>query len=152
MPILKGVIAMVDQALVEKGGRPLRVLVEAPSPLSFPVKEALALPGAQVTHCAGPPRGLGLPCPVTVGCACWRAEAADVVVAALGLGDSEGGDIVRCLRDRYPDLPVVVLAWQSDVLAGRADIEGCEVVVFPWTTRKLHAAIRRVTGALLPGT
>lgn len=135
---------MVEHAVVGIEGPPLRVLVEAPSPLSFPVKEALALPGAEVTYCGGPSCGLCLPCPVTIGCACWRADDVDVVVAALGLGE-EGRPIVLGLRERYPSLPVIVFAWRSDVLAGRADIEGCEVVVFPWTRRKLHDAIRHVT-------
>lgn len=134
---------MVKQAMAGVGSRPLRVLVEAPSPISFPVKEARALPGAEVTYCGGPSYGSGLPCPVVVGCGCWRAEEADVVVAALGLGNGEERDIVLGLRRQYPDLPVVVLAWRSDVLAGRADIDGCEMVVFPWTRRKLHEAINR---------
>ncbi len=138
---------MTEQAVVNTGGRRLRVVVEAPSPLSFPVKELLAMPGADVTFCGGPPSHLGLPCPVTVGCACWRAEDADVVVAALGMGDDCGRPIVLGLRQRYPKLPVVILAWRADVLAGRTDIEGCETVVFPWTTRKLHEAIRRASGS-----
>lgn len=136
---------MTDKSVVSGEDTALRVLVEAPSPWSFPVKEALSMPGVAVTYCPGPAAGMRLPCPVTVGCACWRAEDADVVVAALGLAESEGREIVAGLRQRYPDLPVIVLAWRSDVGAGRADIEGCEVVVFPWTTRKLHDAIGRAT-------
>lgn len=136
---------MNDETLRDPGEQALRVLVEAPSPWSFPVKEALTIPGVAVTYCPGPAWGTRLPCPVTVGCACWRAEEADVVISALGLGEREGREIVAGLRQRYPDLPVVVLAWRSDVGAGRTDIEGCEVVVFPWTTRKLRDAIGRAT-------
>lgn len=133
---------MTGETAVHIGERPTQVLVEAPSPISFAVKETLAMPGVQVTYCPGPTAGQ--PCPVTAGCACWRADHADVIVSALGLGDPEARRIVLGLRQQHPDVPLVVLAWRSDVVAGYTDVEGCEVVVFPWTTHKVQGAIRRV--------
>ena len=133
---------MTGDTVVHMGKRPIQVLVEAPSPISFAVKEALAMPGVEVTYCPGP--NAGQPCPVTAGCACWRANDADVIVSALGLGDPEARRIVLGLRQQHPDVALVVLAWRSDVVAGYADIEGCDVVTFPWTTHKVQGAIRRL--------
>ena len=138
----------MDEPITIRDERPLRVLVEAPAPWNWAVKEAKSLPGVEVTYCPGPATHTDLPCPVTAGQGCWRAEDADVIIAGLGVNYAEGRRIVRGLREQHPDTPVVVLAWRTDVLRDDGLLDGCETVVFPWTTHKVREAVERALGVV----
>jgi hypothetical protein len=125
----------------ENGQRRMRVLVEAPAqPWHFTVKEAQELEHCDVTFCGGPAEGHG-PCPITVGRACPFGSDFDVVVAGLGLDTSDGRDILTNLKLAYPNAHVVVQAWPADLERHPELLDGCQVIVFPWTTQKLCAAV-----------
>jgi hypothetical protein len=126
---------------VGNGNRRRRVLVEAPAqPWHFTMKEARQLDDCDVTFCGGPAEGHG-PCPITVGRACPFGTDFDVVVAGLGLDTGEGRDIVTNLKTAYPGAHLVVQAWPADLERHRDLLEGCRVIVFPWTTQKFCAAV-----------
>ena len=136
----------MDEPITIREERPLRILVEAPAPWNWAVKEAKSLPGVEVIYCPGPATHADLPCPVTAGQKCWRAEDADVIIAGLGVNYPEGRRIVEGLRAQHPDTPVVVLVWRADLNNSVDVLDGCETVVFPWTTRKVSAAVDRALG------
>lgn len=121
--------------------RPHRVLVEAPPyPWHSLVKEAERLGACDVTLCGGP-SCTHEPCPVAHGEPCPKADEVDVIVAGLGLDTDEGREIVRGLRSHYANKSIIVPVWPAD-LARHADLlEGCRVVVFPWTMKKFTAAV-----------
>ena len=71
--------------------------------------DALRLSGYSVEQCAGPSMRR---CPVLRGEPCDAAQRADVLVYDVwSTGESDGGrQLIRNLRDLYPDVPVVLTA------------------------------------------
>jgi hypothetical protein len=72
-------------------------------------------------------------------------EGADVVVTALGLERADSRDVLRGLRTRYPDTPLVVEGSAGDRLELSETLEGCTVVA-PDT--ESQAVVAAVLGAL----
>ena len=129
-----------DTASIGQGsqGR-CHVLVEAPARWSFAVKGASRLGGCDVAFCGGPEHRAE--CPILAGEPCPFIDRADVVVAGLGLGTAESRRIVDGTKRLHPDKGVVLLVWRADLARHPECLEGCEAVVFPWTTRKLSRAV-----------
>jgi hypothetical protein len=70
------------------------------------------------------------------------AAADVVVVASLGLGTDQNRQVLDGLKALHPHVPLVVLAWQADLDQYRDLLDGCHTVTFPWTLRKLRAAVQ----------
>lgn len=130
-------------ASTTSAGPRLRVLVEAPVPFAFSVKEAAHIGDCDVRMCSGPLNGNA--CPLLAGEACPALADADVVVTSLGLDAEENRSVLHGIKTVHPHLPVVVLAWRSDVERYGHLMEGCHVALFPWTLRKLQRAVAEVT-------
>lgn len=126
--------------------RRLKVLVEAPAPYSFSVREAAAISDCDVRLCTGPQHSRA--CPILSGLPCPGAEDADVIVASLGLDTEEKREILCGLKALHPGRPLVVLAWQADVDRYGEFLDGCRVITFPWTLSKLRAAIRDLSDGI----
>jgi hypothetical protein len=103
--------------------RPLAVVEHPDGAARWAYGRALERAGFDVLTCGGPevlPRGR---CPlVTSGC-CETAEAADVVVTALGMGSRETSDVLLSYTTRLPDTPIVAIETpvsEGVALRGRA--------------------------------
>jgi hypothetical protein len=125
----------------DTSGRRPRILVEAPMhPWHAIVTEAQALHDCDVVFCGGPD-ATGDECPAVRGEPCPLAADADVIVAGLGLDVADGRARLASLRAQYPDTPVVVPVWRADVTRLHDLLDGCKLVVFPWTTTKFVHAV-----------
>jgi CheY-like chemotaxis protein len=108
-----------------------RVLIEHPDPNeALDLASAIRRAGCSVYICRGPARTGDPPtrCPLHKLEPCVAVEGADVVVTALDLADEDGVGVVRGLRTRYPDKPLVVAATVSQTLELGDVLEGCTVV------------------------
>jgi hypothetical protein len=130
------------ESTASRGSR-LRVLVEAPVPFAFSVKEAARISDCDVRVCSGPLSGHA--CPLLAGQACPELTDADVVITSLGLDAEENRRVLHGIKTVHRDVPVVVLAWRSDVERYGDLMDGCHVALFPWTLRKLQRAVAEVT-------
>ncbi|MCJ7671947.1 MAG: hypothetical protein MUP67_07835 [Acidimicrobiia bacterium] len=117
----------------------IKVLVEAPVPYSFSVREASVLSECDVTRCTGPLTGRD--CPILAGTPCPKVNSADVVVFDLGLDTETGRQLLVELKRLHPEVAPVVLAWRADRIRYTQLLQGCQAVTFPWTLTKLQAAI-----------
>jgi DNA-binding NarL/FixJ family response regulator len=109
------------------------------------IASALRFAGYAVGICPGP-RGHGR-CPLTGPDGCAPAHDADVVVCSLDYTRENTREVLRELRTRYPDVPLLVeLPAGIDLeLAHLAD--GCEKLPAPATPEQVVAAVRRIAGA-----
>ena len=146
-PGARGKVRTMSDATATVPRRRLRVLVEAPAPYSFSVLEAARMSECEVAHCTGPRPGM--PCPVLRGAPCQVIAGSDVLVASLGLDTDLGRRILNGVRELHPEVPVVVLAWRADLTRHAEDLEGCRPVLFPWTYRKLCAAVHEAASATI---
>ena len=124
------------------GFRRPRVVVEAPTaPWHWLMKAAQSLTAFDVQFCSGPAGRADRGCPLVAGSLCPLVEQADVVITGLGLDDPQTQEIVAALRGEFPATPLVVLAKQGEARRLRELLAGCNVVPFPWTTKKMAAAV-----------
>ena len=72
------------------------------------------------------------------------AESVDLVILDLGLPDMRGHDLLRMLRERHPDLPVVVLSSRDDEPSKveALDLGADDYVTKPFGMAELLARIR----------
>src|SRR5271167_572079 len=84
-----------------------RVLVEHPDEATgLAIASGLRFAGYAVAVCPGPP-GRGQ-CPLTGPAGCAPAHDADLVVCSLGYEHDAAREVLRELRTRYPDTPLLV--------------------------------------------
>lgn len=122
-----------------------RVLIEHPDPdEGLELATALRRAGCTVAICRGPD-GAGDPptrCPLHDFQPCIAVEGADVVVTFLGFGREDARGVLRGLRVRYGETPLVVAAAVADTLELEDELRGCTVVAE-------DAAPDQVVGAVL---
>lgn len=106
--------------------------------------------GYQVASCSGP-HGLAQGrCPLVHDGACPLVAGADVVVNGLGIRDPANRAVLAAMRDRQPDLPVVVElpGPQRDRLD--TELPGCQTVAFPLRPGDLLDAVDGAVGGPRP--
>ena len=125
-------------------GRP-RVLVEhRDEACGLALAASLRLAGYAVAVCTGP--GQSESCPLTGSDGCPTAQDADLLVSCLGFERAEAREVLRGLRARCADVPVVVevppgLDATWDELLG-----GWRVLSAPVTPEAILAASRDALG------
>jgi len=122
-----------------------RVLVEHPDEAAgLAIASALRFAGYAVAVCPGPP-GRGQ-CPLVGPEGCAPAHDADLVVCALGYEGETGQEVLRALRTRYPNIPVLVEA-PADMDADLRELmDGCEQLPAPSTPEQIVAAVQSMLG------
>jgi hypothetical protein len=122
-----------------------RVLVEHPDEATgLAIASGLRFAGYAVAICPGP-RGHGK-CPLTGPAGCAPAHDADLVVCSLGYEQEEPREILRELRTRYPDTPLVVEV-PPDVDADlRKLLDGCHCLPAPASPEQIVATVQNLSG------
>ena len=118
-----------------------RVLIEhADEAAGLALASGLRQSGYAVAVCPGPEQSDRCPLAGAEGCAI--AHGADLIVSSLGLDTAESREVLRALRERCPETPLIV-----EVAAGQeaelADlVKGCDVIVSPVDPEQLVAKVR----------
>lgn len=108
-----------------------RVLIELPdSDRGLDLAAAISRAGCAVGICRGPDAGAdpATRCPLHKLQPCVAVEGADLVVTALDLRTEEGRGVLRGLRRRYPNTPLVVEATVEESLELDELLAGCTVL------------------------
>ena len=122
-----------------------RVLVENPDEQAgLEVAAGLRFAGYAVAICPGP-RGHGQ-CPLTGPAGCAPAHDADLVVCNLGYEREVAREVLRELRARYPDTPLLV-GVPPDIDAELEELlDGCDRLPADATAEQVVAAVRCMPG------
>ena len=124
-----------------EGERGPRILVEAAEwGARATIESELQAAGYRTLSCAGP-EGTGRRCPLAADQGCGAAEDADAVVYALRTTDARNLEVLRSLRRRLPDTPVVIEAPAPAVARHPEEFAGCTVVDPPLTQPGLLTAV-----------
>jgi len=118
-----------------------RVLVEHPDEeTGLAIAAGLRYAGYAVAICPGPV-GHGR-CPLTGPAGCAPAHDADLVVSSLGYEHEAAREVLRELRTRYPDTPLVVEA-PADIDGGLGELlDGCHQLPAPASTEQIVVAVQ----------
>jgi hypothetical protein len=131
-----------------KAGR-RRVLIENPDMgAGFAAERVLQDAGYEVAVCGGPDRLPDHECPLVHDGRCGLSEGADAIVHSLNLDRPEHAAVLRALRDRLPDVPIVVEVPAPAMVRHEALLSTCRVLPAPATRVSLTDAVQSV----LPGT
>jgi DNA-binding NarL/FixJ family response regulator len=121
------------------------VLVEHPDEeTGLAIASGLRFAGYAVAVCPGP-RGHGR-CPLTGPEGCAPAHDADVVVCSLGYEHEAAREILRELRTRYPDTPLIVEVPLDLDAELQALLNGCHRLPAPATPEQIVAAVQSLPG------
>ncbi|HWJ30809.1 MAG TPA: hypothetical protein VNR59_00595 [Gaiellaceae bacterium] len=118
-----------------------RVLIEHPDETAgLELASALRLEGYAVAVCPGPHERKQ--CPLTGSDDCAVARDADIVVSCLGFERDAALDVVRALRLRCPEVPLVLEVPVAAIGPPREIADGCFAVEAPATPELVLAAVR----------
>ena|SRR5271165_3158140 len=122
-----------------------RVLVEHPDEATgLAIASGLRFAGYAVAVCPGP-RGHGR-CPLTGPAGCAPAHDADLVVCSLGYEHEAAREILRELRTRYPETPLLVEV-PSNIDADLQELlNGCHQLPAPATPEQIVTAVQSRSG------
>jgi len=121
------------------------VLVEHPDEAAgLEIASGLRFAGYAVAVCPGP-RGHAR-CPLTGPEGCAPAHDADAVVCSLGYENEPARAILRELRMRYPDTPLVVETPPDIDAELRELLEGCHLLPAPASAEQIVAAVQSLSG------
>jgi hypothetical protein len=122
-----------------------RVLIEHPDEAAgLAIASGLRFAGYAVGVCPGP-RGHGQ-CPLTGPAGCAPAHDADLVVCSLGYEREVAREVLRELRTRYPDTPLMVEV-PSDIDADLLELlDGCHRLPTPASAEQVVAAVQSLSG------
>ncbi len=122
-----------------------RVLIEHPDEATgLAIASGLRFAGYAVGVCPGP-RGHGQ-CPLTGPAGCAPAHDADLVVCSLGYEHEAAREVLRELRTRYPDTPLVVEVPTTMDADLQGLLEGCSQLPAPATPGQVVAAVQSLAG------
>ena len=108
------------------------------------IASGLRFSGYAVAVCPGP-RGHGQ-CPLTGPAGCAPAHDADLVVCSLGYEREAAREVLRELRTRYPDTPLMVEV-PSDIDADlRELLDDCHQLPASATPEQIVAAVQCLLG------
>jgi DNA-binding NarL/FixJ family response regulator len=121
------------------------VLVEHPDEAAgLAIASGLRFAGYAVAVCPGP-REHGK-CPLTGPAGCAPAHDADLVVCSLGYEHGAARDVLRELRMRYPDTPLLVEVPVEVDADLRELLEGCHRLSAPASPEQIVAAVQGLSG------
>ena len=109
--------------------RRTHVLIEDPEAVVFDDYARFRAHGFETAVCTGPSCGA---CPLLHGASCRLLDEADILLTTIDLRDPNSRSVLRTIRSRHPEVPVVVR------VAGRVAqhgfgkdelLDGCEVIV-----------------------
>ena len=119
-----------------------RVLVEhADHATAAATENVLRSAGYTVAGCEGP--GPAGPCSLVADGSCAEAAEADVILYGLRVWDDDERAVLRELRRRHPDTPVVVAVPQPRLDDVVGHLDGCHVLAVPYTRATVRSAIDR---------
>jgi len=122
-----------------------RVLVEHPDEAaSLTIASGLRYAGYAVAICSGP-LDVGQ-CPLCGSDGCATAHDADLVVSCLGFEREAAREVMRALRTRCPDVPLLIEAPPGTDSDLRDLFAGCHVLPAPATPEQVVAAVQEVLG------
>ncbi|MGO9763745.1 MAG: hypothetical protein ACLP1Q_21035 [Solirubrobacteraceae bacterium] len=122
-----------------------RVLVEHPDEATgLAIASGLRYAGYAVAVCPGP-AGHGR-CPLTGPAGCAPAHDADLVVSSLGYEHEAAREVLRELRTRYPDTPLLVEAPADVDTDLRELLDGCHQLPAPASTEQIVTAVQSLAG------
>lgn len=121
------------------------MLVEHPDEATgLAIASGLRFAGYAVAVCPGP-RGHGR-CPLTGPAGCAPAHDADLVVCSLGYEHEAAREILRELRTRYPETPLLVEV-PSNIDADLQELlNGCHQLPAPATPEQIVTAVQSRSG------
>lgn len=124
------------------------MLVEHPDEAAgLAIASGLRFAGYAVAICPGP--GGHARCPLTGPAGCAPAHDADVVVCSLGYEHEEAREVLRELRMRYPDTPLLVEV-PSDLDPDLRELsDGCQRLPAPATPEQVVAAVQSLSGHIV---
>lgn len=121
------------------------MLVEHPDEAAgLAIASGLRFAGYAVAVCPGP-RGHGQ-CPLTGPAGCAPAHDADVVVCSLGYEHATAREVLRELRTRYPDMPLLVEVPPDVDAELRELLDGCHRLPAPASAEQIVAAVQGLSG------
>jgi CheY-like chemotaxis protein len=120
-----------------------RILVEDPDERAgLAIATRLRFAGYAVAVCGGP-RAHGQ-CPLTGPAGCASAHDADLVVCNLGYEQEVAREVLRELRTRYPDTPLLVgVPWQVDTELQQL-LDGCHQLRAGASAEQVVAAVQSI--------
>jgi hypothetical protein len=120
-----------------------RVLIENPDfGIGYSAERLLIKQGYNVAVCEGPDRRQGRRCPLVETGECDLAAHADVIVHSLNLDRPEHAEVLRALRECYPQARIVVEVPKPSVERHRELLGDCSVLALPATRESLTTAVR----------
>jgi CheY-like chemotaxis protein len=123
-----------------------RILVEnGDFGVGYAVERVLEEAGYEVAVCGGPDHLAHHECPLVFSDECALVAGADLVVHSLNPDRHENAEVLRALRAKHPDTPVVVEVAGPAAAHHEGLLAGCTVVAFPVTRDSL---VEAVAGAL----
>jgi hypothetical protein len=102
--------------------------------------QLLGAAGYRTATCPGP-EGADRKCPLSAGSGCPAVERADAVVHLLRHSDPRNRHVLISLRERHPELPVVVYAPEPTVEANPDDFAGTIVIHPPLSDEAILNAL-----------
>jgi len=121
------------------------VLIEHPDEATgIAIASGLRYAGYAVAVCPGP-RGHAR-CPLTGPAGCAPAHDADLVVCSLGYEQEKPREILRELRTRYPDTPLVVEVPPEVDPDLRELLDGCHGLPAPASPEQIVATVQGLSG------
>jgi DNA-binding response OmpR family regulator len=122
-----------------------RVLVEHPDEAAgIAIASGLRFAGYSVAICPGPP-GRGQ-CPLTGPEGCAPAHDADLAICCLGYEREAAREVLRVLRTRCPNVPLLVET-PPDMDADLLELlDGCHQLPAPATPEQFVAAVQSLLG------
>ena len=125
----------------ERGARP-RIVVENPDfGIGFAVERVLETAGYEVAVCGGPDGLARHECPLVFAGECDLVSGADLVVHSLNPDREEHAEVLRALRAKHPNTPIVVEVPGPSAARHPGLLDGCVVVPFPATRESLVDAV-----------
>lgn len=111
----------------ENSSRPRAVVEDRDPHARHATERRLRSEGYDVVGCCGPESLSRRRCPLEEGSSCPAIDAADVVVVSLRSDTDRQPRVLAGIRERRPDLPVVVRASTRVAHRFREALDGCSV-------------------------
>ncbi len=122
-----------------------RVLVEHPDEATgLAIASGLRFAGYAVAVCPGP-GGHGR-CPLTGPAGCAPAHDADLVVCSLGYEHETARAVLRELRMRYPNVPLIVETPSGPDAELQELLDGCHPLAAPASAEQIVGAVQSLLG------
>ena len=135
------------------GHRPRGLIEHHDWAMGSAVGNLLVAEGFEVSNCGGPNDHRGHQCPLSNGGDCDRVFEADVIFFGLDITDEDDRKVLRALRAKHENAPIIVEMAASRVSLYTEELEGCLTIAQPMTRETLLDAVEKaLAGARDPGS